>query len=532
MNTWSLGRRIGTGFSLVILIVAGLAVTSIREFTLIDRSAHFLAEKAVPETIGILRIQGLVRENFGLAQAYAQAADRAAIEANVTRNVAEISRLIDDYAARLNKPEDRLRFEDFKVQRTAWVAAFRELMSLQKQGRTAEAEAWVTTKMLPLYQQVNALLDRMEAAHEKELTQSEQAIVRDVRIGTRATWALGVGALLAALGVGLGVSITTGRLLRRTADVMITSSQEVVAAAGQVSGAATSLANGATEQAAALEQASASMTEIQGTTHNNHDQTVAARRMAAEAQVAADAGGVAVKKLTSAMQELTVSSGQVAKIVKTIDEIAFQTNILALNAAVEAARAGEAGAGFAVVAEEVRSLAQRSAQAAKETADKINAAMTRSDEGARISGDVAASLTTITEKVQQLNGIIESLDGSSTQQTEGITQINDAIVQMDKGTQGNAAAAEEASAAALEMNQQAVALNELVGDLMRLAGGRRQNDHLGLTGQAQPGGKRQGDQVQLKESVMQSRTASVVPPVKPRLETASAGVGRTEDYFK
>jgi methyl-accepting chemotaxis protein len=532
MNTWSLGRRVGAGFSLVLVIVVALAATSIREFNLISDSAHFLAESGIPKAMSLQRIQGLIRENLGLVQAYGHAEDKAAVDAEVAGNVAEIDRLVTDYASRLVQSGEQQRFAEFKALRAEWVVAFKQFLGLQKQGQREAAEEWLKHQVLPAYHEVDEILEGMVEDSARVLASSEQQIMADVRIGIGAAWAWGIGALLAGISVGVGVSLSTSRLLRRTADVMITGSQEVVAAAGQVSGAAAALASGATEQAAALEQASASMTEIQGTTQNNHDQTVNARKMAAEAQVAADTGGLAVKKLTAAMQELTVSSGQVAKIVKTIDEIAFQTNILALNAAVEAARAGEAGAGFAVVAEEVRSLAQRSAQAAKETADKISAAMTRSDEGARISADVANSLTTITEKVQQLNGIIESLDGSSTQQTEGIAQINDAFVQMDKGTQGNAAAAEEASAAALAMNQQAVALNELVADLMRLAGGRREFDHLGQVGQLQPEGKRHRDEALRKEPAVKSPPAKVDSPIKSRLEGVSAGAHATEDFFK
>ncbi len=493
MKNWSLGQRIGAGFAGVLVIVAALAATSIREFTLIGHSAHYLAEEGIPKNLDLLRIQGYIRENLGLVQAYPHAEDRAAVEAEVARNVAEIDRLIAGYATHLDDADEKKAFEEFTALRSEWVVAFKRFVALQKQGQAEAAAGWLTDQVLPAYHDVDQCFERMEETSRRELVRAEQEILDDVRVGIRSAWAWSIGAALAATAVAVGVSLSAGRLLRRTADVMITSSQEVVAAAGQVSSAAASLANGATEQAAALEQTSSSMTEMQGSTRGNHEQTVAARKMAAEAQTAADAGGQAAVKLTGAMQDLAASSGQITKIVKTIDEIAFQTNILALNAAVEAARAGEAGAGFAVVAEEVRSLAQRSAQAAKETAEKIQAAMARSDEGVRISGDVTANLTTINQKVHQLNGIIESLDASSSQQAEGIRQIGAAVGQLDQVTQGNAAAAEQASAAAEEMNQQALSLNELVGDLMKLAGGRRQNDAIGLAGSIRPGGSRRLD---------------------------------------
>jgi methyl-accepting chemotaxis protein len=169
-----------------------------------------------------------------------------------------------------------------------------------------------------------------------------------------------------------------------------------------------------------------------------------------------------------------VSSDETAKIIKTIDEIAFQTNILALNAAVEAARAGEAGMGFAVVADEVRNLAQRSAQAAKETATKIEGSLTRTTQGVEISAKVAASLDEITAKVRQVDELVAEVAGASREQTEGITQINIAVGQMDKVTQSNAANAEESAAAAEELNAQAETMKQSVGELQQLVDGHRQ----------------------------------------------------------
>jgi methyl-accepting chemotaxis protein len=171
---------------------------------------------------------------------------------------------------------------------------------------------------------------------------------------------------------------------------------------------------------------------------------------------------------------LEAAGDDIAKIIKTIDEIAFQTNILALNAAVEAARAGEAGMGFAVVADEVRNLAQRSAQAARETADKIEGAIGKTAQGVEISTRVAAVLNDIVVKVRQVDELAAEVAGASREQTQGITQIATAVSQVDKVTQSNAATAEESAAAAQELHSQSDALESALARLQQLVGAQSQ----------------------------------------------------------
>ncbi len=263
----------------------------------------------------------------------------------------------------------------------------------------------------------------------------------------------------------------TSRTLASITETLRTGADQTASAASQVAAASQSLAEGASEQAASLEETGASLEEMASMTKRNSESAQNAKAVAVQARASADAGAHQMTTLLTTMDAIKVASEEITKILKNIDEIAFQTNILALNAAVEAARAGEAGAGFAVVADEVRSLAQRCAAAAKETASKIEASVTKSHEGAEVSAEVARSFSEIQAKVQQLDQLVAEIATASLEQNQGISQVNTAVVQMDKVTQSNAASAEESASASEELNSQAESLKDAVAQLQAMVSG-------------------------------------------------------------
>jgi hypothetical protein len=258
--------------------------------------------------------------------------------------------------------------------------------------------------------------------------------------------------------------------LKRVAAVLHDHAEEVTEAATQVSSSSEAVAEGASEQAASLEETSASLTQLATVTKTNTEHTKHATELAQATHVAANQGAVHMNELDSAIQDINASSGDISKIIKIINEIAFQTNILALNAAVEAARAGEAGMGFAVVADEVRSLAGRSSQAAKETEARIAGALAKTARSAELSHRVIATFTEILENAKQVNDLDLDVAHASDEQSQGIAQISTAVAQMDQVTQSNAASAEESAAAAEQLNGQAATMKEAVAGLLALIG--------------------------------------------------------------
>jgi methyl-accepting chemotaxis protein len=263
----------------------------------------------------------------------------------------------------------------------------------------------------------------------------------------------------------------TGAKFRNMIEGMQQGAAEVGSAATQVSSAAQALAQGSSEQAAAAEETSSSSEEMAAMTQKNAGYAQEAKTLSETAQASADKGFQAMTRMSGAISDIQKSSLDTAKIMKVIDEIAFQTNLLALNAAVEAARAGEAGKSFAVVAEEVRNLAQRSAEASRNTAALIEVSTKSAENGVEISQEVEESLREITESSREVNELVVKIAASSNDQACGFEQINSAISQMGTVTQQNAANAEESAAAAEELTSQVEALNYVVRQLRVLVEG-------------------------------------------------------------
>jgi methyl-accepting chemotaxis protein/methyl-accepting chemotaxis protein-1 (serine sensor receptor) len=320
-------------------------------------------------------------------------------------------------------------------------------------------------------------LDQMEHASAELVKQSQATMTASAeqsasQVGMARLIVLLLCLLSAAVAVIAFLVTRKGvNQLRRIAHEIAEGSNQVASASQQVSTASQSLAQGSSEQAASLEETAASAEEIHSMTKRNTDNTRNASDETGKADLLLNETGEKLKGMISSMTQINTSSEKIGKIIRVIDEIAFQTNILALNAAVEAARAGEAGMGFAVVADEVRNLSQRCAQAAKDTSDLIEESIERSNEGKHRLDEVAACIGKVFENSARIKLLASEVHLGSQEQSRGIERISRSVVQMQELTQSTAASAEQGAAAGQQMSAQAQSLQDSVSRLRDLVGG-------------------------------------------------------------
>jgi methyl-accepting chemotaxis protein len=353
-----------------------------------------------------------------------------------------------------------------------WNSAFPEFVSLSEGGHGDEATRMALVKISPTMDAIQksaaAFGETNRARRDAAMSRVEQAIAKDEIV----TLALSASVLL----VGVVAFVIVGKLAKQIKEIagsLSMGAEQVANASGQIAKASQSLAQGSSEQAASLEETSSSSEEINSMAHRNAENAASAASIVTQSAAKFEEANRLLDVMVRAMAEIEGSSQNISKIIKVIDEIAFQTNILALNAAVEAARAGEAGMGFAVVADEVRNLAQRCAAAAKDTASLIEESVAKSHDGKSKVGSVAESIRTINEEGARVKRLVEEMHMGSREQARGIDQIRSAIAQMEQLTQTTAASSEQSAAAAEELNSQSESMKTIAGRLTAIVDGAR-----------------------------------------------------------
>ena len=479
MSTWTIPRRIIAGFITLFLIATLLGGLSLWRVVDINKNVVVIATNSVPSVVSLNRIiQNNTAGRRIVRQCVVDAAEgeksTAAAEAAFAAVTKEGDKLRDEYMPLIDNPQEQQLFNTASAARDKLIAAASDVLSRVSAGDLEAARTAIRGRMDAADQECmdrfNECIEYNAKFAQQEAEMAKRKVgVSFVLIGA----ALSLALLLASL-LGWSVIVSTDRALQAVSTSLENSAAQTATASGQLSSVSQALAAGCSEQGSSVVQTSAALEEMSTMIRSTADNASRAKDLANQARTAAETGSRTMVAMNEAMTAIEVSSAEVAKIVKNIDEIAFQTNILALNAAVEAARAGEAGAGFAVVADEVRSLAQRSAAAARETADKIDAAIANSRHGSASCRRVGESLSEIAEKVTAADSLVAEIATAAREQTHGIKQIGMAMTQMDGVTRSNAARAEESSSAAVELNSQAHLMQESVDFLRSLVVSGRQ----------------------------------------------------------
>jgi methyl-accepting chemotaxis protein len=462
------------GIAFILLAVGGIGIIAMRSVT---TKYNHVARTNLPDarTLGKMRYNATDANRALLRMIGATTAeDFKKFEEQFRGAIDKYKAADKDYAGGLfSDSEEAL----YKAQDSSWKTLSANMIEMEGLLKTKRAEDKARydelDKSLPKIRkqhadELNSLLEFQDSEAKKWTGDAEST----ADFARNLSLALVIGGVLGAVLIGYFFSSTLSKALRLVSQQIDEAASQTGSASGQLSGASQQLSSGSTQAAASLEETVASLEELSSMVKLNADHAKEASALSATSRDAAEQGEREITTLISAMAEMAKGSKKIEEIISVIDDIAFQTNLLALNAAVEAARAGEQGKGFAVVAEAVRTLAQRSASAAKDITVLIKDSVEKSQSGSKIaetSGAVLKNIVTSVKKVADLNNEISS---ASQEQSTGISQISKAMNQLDQATQSNAASAEEVAASSEEMSSQANALLTLVTDLTVIVEGK------------------------------------------------------------
>ncbi len=474
MTNWTVGKKISFGFGALVFLCVALSVISLVNVSSINTNLQSVTTDSLP---GVYRISILevdlqtLRGNFWKYIGTSDPAKRVQIKGDIEKAGQSFQDQMTAYEKTITTTEDRQQFEKIKPGFDRLIEAWAGVQPLANAGKTEEAVAKYYADIDPVHHavlaDVHGLVEWNKSNGDKNADNATSTVSR------ARMWAISLLVVSVLTGCFLAFFITrsVNSVLTRAINELTEGADQVASAAAQVSSSSQSLAQGSSEQAASLEETSASSEEINSMARKNTDNSRSAADLVSSSQHKFLETNEALQQTVLAMGEINAQSGKISKIIKTIDEIAFQTNILALNAAVEAARAGEAGMGFAVVADEVRNLAQRAAQAAKDTASLIEESISKSDDGKMKVDQVATAIQALTSEAGTIKTLVDEVSLGSQEQARGIEQIVKAIGQMEQVTQKTASNAEESASAAEELTAQSETLKDVVGRLSALVSG-------------------------------------------------------------
>ncbi|MEK8048844.1 methyl-accepting chemotaxis protein [Ideonella sp. DXS22W] len=510
-----IGARLGLAFASVLVLTVLLGVFATLQLARVNQTSTDIELNWLPSVRGTAAMAMFVSDlRVGELQHILSTDDKAMAgwEAQMTGLLQKLEKERSAYEKLISSPEERQLYDRFKGLWTAYLAEHDKVLALSRQNRNEEATTLIRGESQKRFEELDAVLDQLIALNAKGADDASRQ--GDVLYANARLWVMAGLVLAVGLGGGLAWWVTgslTGPIARavtvaRTVaagdlsahidvqgrdelaellsalksmnDSLVDivsqvrlSSDSIATGSSQIASGNADLSQRTEEQASNLEQTAASMEQMTANVRQSADTASTATQLAQSASQAAGRGGEVVGRVVTTMDEISASSRRIADIIGTIDGIAFQTNILALNAAVEAARAGEQGRGFAVVAGEVRTLAQRSADAAREIKGLIHQSVEKVSAGAQLVSEAGASIGDVVHQVQRVADMITEIGAATQEQSQGMGQVNEAVTQLDQVTQQNAALVEQSAAAAESLKQQAGKLAALVGTF-RLASAR------------------------------------------------------------
>jgi len=490
-SEYTIGAKMTASAGAMLLLTGLLSFTGISTIsdfkeqfdTAIDRTVR---KVVLAQTIDNVQSDMTAAQRLIIAGGAMKAKDDVDSGARAFRDKADEARkALDEMKILLVTAEGKALAADIEGKFAEWQKVVSELEKHAREGNMVEANRVRVEVATPIIDVIEKSSNRLVKQQLEMLEQNQREAESSY---TRSRWIafalLGLSLLTGAGVVVMVRSITVG--LQQTSVDLSYAAEQLTNAASLVSTSSQALAQGASEQAASLEETSASAEEINSMARRNTENSESASGLAMSSQERLVETNQALQLTVVAMDDINAQSGKISKIIKVIDEIAFQTNILALNAAVEAARAGEAGMGFAVVADEVRNLAQRCAGAAKDTAALIEESIIKANDGKSKVDQMASAIRSVTDEAGSIRKMVQEVNQGSQEQARGIEQIGKAILQMEQVTQSTAAQAEEGAAAAEELNAQSESLREIVAKLTAAVG-------KGSTARMQPAAVVMGD---------------------------------------